>query len=46
VTASSPLAYYAMWGGDVRLLEGEQPRVAESIRQAATERLAGAPESL
>jgi CRP-like cAMP-binding protein len=41
VTASSPLDYYAMWGGDFRLLEREQPRVADSLRQAVRERLAG-----
>jgi hypothetical protein len=31
-----------MWGGDFRVLEREQPRVAESIRQAIADRLAGA----
>jgi CRP-like cAMP-binding protein len=46
VTASSPLVYYAMWGGDFRLLEREHPRVADSIRRAVAERLAVAPEPL
>ena len=41
VTASSPLDFFALWGGDFRLLEREQPRVAESIRQAVADRLAG-----
>jgi CRP-like cAMP-binding protein len=45
VTASSPLDYFAMWGGDFRLLEREQPRVAESIRQAVAERLQRATEA-
>jgi CRP-like cAMP-binding protein len=43
VTASSPLDFFALWGGDFRLLEREQPRVAESIRRAVTDRLAGRP---
>jgi CRP-like cAMP-binding protein len=42
VTASSPLDFFALWGGDFRLLEREQPRVAESIRQAVADRLAAA----
>ena len=41
VTASSPLDFFALWGGDFRLLEREQPRVADSIRQAVADRLAG-----
>jgi CRP-like cAMP-binding protein len=41
VTASSPLDFFVLWGGDFRLLEREQPRVAESIRRAVTDRLAG-----
>ena len=40
VTASSPLTYYAMFGSDFRVLEREQPRVAESIRRVVAERLA------
>ena len=39
VTAASPLDFFALWGGDFRLLEREQPAVAESIRQAVAERL-------
>ena len=46
VTASAPLDYHAMWGGDFRLLEREQPRVADSIRQAVTARLARTAETL
>lgn len=46
VTASSSLDYYAMWGGDFRMLEREQPRVADSVRRAVTRRLAGATEAL
>lgn len=42
VTASSPLDFFALWGGDFRLLEREQPGVAESIRQAVADRLASA----
>ena len=44
VTASTPLDYYAMWGGNFRLLERDHPRVADSIRRAVVERLAGTPE--
>ena len=40
VTASSQLEFFALWGGDFRLLEREQPEVAESIRQAVADRLA------
>lgn len=40
VTAASPLDFFALWGGDFRLLEREQPAVAESIRQAVADRLA------
>ena len=40
VTASSPLDFFALWGGDFWLLEREQPQVAESIRRAVTDRLA------
>ena len=40
VTASSPLDFFALWAGDFRLLEREQPQVAESIRRAVTDRLA------
>jgi CRP/FNR family transcriptional regulator, cyclic AMP receptor protein len=41
VTAGSPLDFFALWGGDFRLLEREQPSVAESIRRAVADRLAG-----
>ncbi len=40
VTALSPLDFFALWGGDFRLLEREQPDVADSIRRAVAERLA------
>ncbi len=40
VTASSPLEFFVLWGGDFRLLEREQPAVAESIRRAVADRLA------
>jgi hypothetical protein len=39
VTAASPLDLLVLWGGDFRVLEREQPQVAESIRQAVTDRL-------
>jgi CRP-like cAMP-binding protein len=39
VTAASPLDVFVLWGGDFRVLEREQPQVAESIRQAVADRL-------
>jgi CRP-like cAMP-binding protein len=39
VTAASPLAYLAMWGGDFRLLEREHPRAAERLARAVTDRV-------
>ena len=41
VTAASPLDFFALWGGDFRLLERDQPGIAESIRRAVADRLAG-----
>ncbi len=40
VTALSPLDFFALWGGDFRLLERDQPDVVDTIRRAVAERLA------
>lgn len=43
VTAASPLDLLVLWGGDFRLLQREQPEVAESIRRAVADRLSARP---